>query len=121
MGFTDEHGSSLINEEQKIRITLSERAQIVMAEDMAIFKISKAASFINTVFSNYKSQARSSISNYLLKRKFELEQLYSDSELDNNSKRIAIEHLLSSEEQKLIKKSSLYLSTKGKSKLYHIN
>ena len=121
MGFTDENGFPLINEEQKIRITLSERAQITIAEDMAIFKTLKASSFINTVFSNYRLQAQSSISNYLQKQKIKLEQIFSDSELNLQSKQAAIEQLLYSEEKKLIEKSNRFLSLKGKSKLYHFN
>ena len=121
MSFTDKNGFSLINEEQKIRITLSERARITIAEDMAIFQTKKATSFINTVFSNYKTQARASISNYLQKRKLELEQLFSGSELDYKNKLIAIEQILSSEEKRLIEKNTFYLSLKGQSKLYHFS
>ena len=111
----------MINEEQKIRITLSERARITIAEDMAIFQTKKATSFINTVFSNYKTQAYASISNYLQKRKLELEQLFSGSELDDKNKQIAIEQILSSEEKRLIEKNTFYLSLKGQSKLYHFS
>lgn len=121
MSFTDKNGFSLINEEQKIRITLSERARITIAEDMAIFQTKKATSFINTVFSNYKTQACASISNYLQKRKLELEQLFSGSELDDKNKQIAIEQILSSEEKRLIEKNTFYLSLKGQSKLYHFS
>ncbi len=65
MGFVDENGISLINEGQKIRIALSNGARLTMAEDMDVFKTPKAATFINTVFNNYKYDARSSIFLYL--------------------------------------------------------
>ena len=64
MGFIDENGYPLINEEQKIRIALSNRARLTMAEDMDVFGTPKAATFVNTVFANYKSEAKSSISLY---------------------------------------------------------
>ena len=72
MGFIDENGYPLINDEQKIRITLSDRASIIISEDMNIFGISKTASFINTVFHNFKLNAKSSVSLYLMQYKLEL-------------------------------------------------
>ena len=59
--------------------------------------------------------------NYLQKRKLELEQLFSGSELDDKNKQIAIEQILSSEEKRLIEKNTFYLSLKGQSKLYHFS
>ena len=78
MGFINENGYPLINEEQKVRITLSSKAQIIMNEDMDVFGISKAAAFINTVFSNFKTEARSSISLYLQQREIELDRLFTE-------------------------------------------
>ena len=65
MGFRDQNGYSLINEEHKIRITLSNRAKLTLEEDMSIFKTEKITTFINLVFENYRSEAKSSISLYL--------------------------------------------------------
>lgn len=121
MGFTDENGFPLINEEQKIRITLSTRARITMLEDMDIFGTTKAAAFINTVFSNYKDKATSSISSYLQQRKLELDRLFTSANLDSESKKISINQLLSAEKQELLKKITEYTKAKGESKLYHIN
>ena len=120
MGFKDKNGSSLINEEQKVRITLSDRARLIMAEDMDVFKTPKAATFINTVFDHYKTDAKSSISLYLQQRKSELEKLFNDIEPDSYSKK-AINQILSTEKQKLKDRVSEYISAKGESKLYHIN
>ena len=69
MGFNDEDGLPLINAEHKVRIALSERARMVMAEDMDVFHIKKPTTFINTVFRNYRGEAKSSINNYLDKKK----------------------------------------------------
>lgn len=121
MGFIDKDGYSLINNEQKIRISLSGRAQITMAEDMAVFKITRPASFINTVFANYRSQARASISNYLRNKELEWEQLFSDAKLNASNQQIAIRQLLLTQERELLEQKSCYLSHEGKSKLYHIS
>lgn len=121
MGFIDENGYPLINEEQKIRITLSDRARLTMTEDMEVFGTPKAATFVNTVFNNYKSEAKSSISLYLQQREIELDRLFTGAKLDTISKKIAIDQILSVEKKEIIDKISDYSSTKGKSKLYHIN
>lgn len=121
MGFIDENGYPLINEEQKIRIALSDRARITMCEDMEVFGTFKAATFINTVFNNYKNEAKSSISLYLQQREIELDRLFTGTELDAMSKRIAMDQILSVEKNTIINKISEYNTSKGKSKLYHIN
>lgn len=121
MGFIDENGYPLINEEQKIRIALSDRARLTMAEDMDVFGTPHAATFVNTVFANYKSEAKSSISLYLQQREIELDRLFTGAKLDDVSKKIAIEQILSVEKKEIRDKISDYNSTKGKSKIYHIN
>ena len=121
MGFVDKNGYPLLNEEQKIRIALSDRARIVMSEDMDVFHTTKEATFINTVFGNYKNEANSSISLYLQQRELELDRLFTDTNLDETNRKISIEQILSEEKQKLIKKIAEYNSARGDSKLYHIN
>lgn len=121
MGFTDENGFPLINEEQKVRIALSERAKITMYEDMDVFGTTKSASFINTVFRNFKDEAKSSVSLYLQQRGLELDRLFTDAKLDPVSKQISIEQILSVEKHELLKKIAEFNSAKGDSKLYHIN
>ena len=115
MGFTK------VNEEQKIRIALSEKARLTMSEDMDVFGVSKASTFINTVFSNYKDEAKSSIFLYLQQRKIELDRLFSETKLDDTSKQIAIDKILSTEKNNIIEKISKYKLLKGENKLYHIN
>ena len=88
MGFIDENGYPLINEEQKIRITLSNRAKLTMSEDMDVFGTPKAATFINLVFNNFKSDAKSSISLYLQQRELELDRLFNESKLDDINKMV---------------------------------
>lgn len=121
MGFIDENGYPLINEEQKIRIALSDRARLTMREDMEVFRTCKAATFINTVFDNYKHEAKSSISLYLQQRELELDRLFTGTKLDAISKRIAIDQLLSMDKKTIVDKTSEYSTLKGESKLYHIN
>lgn len=121
MGFKDQNGISLINDAQKIRIALSERATITMADDMNVFSVTKAATFINTVFEHYRSESKSSISQYLQNRKEELNRLFISSGLDDNSREKAIRHLLEAEKQEIIEKNAQYLKSKASGKLYHIN
>ena len=62
MGFKNQSGFSIINNEQKVRIGLSKRAEMIMAEDMIAFSVDKKAQFIKTVFDNFKFTAKSSVS-----------------------------------------------------------
>lgn len=121
MGFIDKNGYPLVNDEQKIRIALSDRARLTMSEDMDVFGTPKAATFVNTVFNNYKSEAKSSISLYLQQRELELDRLFTGTKLDAISKKIAIDQILSVEKQNLKGKITEYIATKGESRLYHIN
>lgn len=121
MGFTDENGHPLINEEQKIRITLSDRARLTMAEDMDIFHTSKAATFINAVFKNFRSEAKSSVSLYLQQKRLELDRLFIGTKLHAMNKKAAIEQLLEIEKQEIQSKIAGYHHAKGESRLYHIN
>lgn len=113
--------SSMINDEHKLRLSLSLNAQLKMSEDMDTFKVSKAATFINTVFDNFKYEAKSSISLYLQQRELELDRLLTDSDLDEQSKNIVIDKLLEAEEKELEAIKQKYKSEKGNGKLYHIN
>ena len=99
MGFIDENGYPLINEEQKIRIALSNRAKLTMAEDMDVFGTPRSATFVNTVFNNFKSEAKSSISLYLQQREIELDRLFTGAKLDAISKKIAIDQIISVEKK----------------------
>lgn len=121
MGFIDENGYPLINEEQKMRIALSDRAKLTMAEDMDVFGTPKAATFINTVFDNFKDKAKSSISLYLQQREIELDRLFTGAKLDAVSKKIAIDQILTVEKKEIQSKIAEYSNLKGESKLYHIN
>lgn len=121
MGFIDENGYRLINEEQKLRITLSDRARTVMNEDMDIFGIKKATAFINTVFDHYKFEAKSSVSLYLQERQIELDRLLTEAGLDSVNKKKAIHRLLAKEELEIQNRIAEFNEKKGESKLYHIN
>lgn len=121
MGFIDENGYPLINEEQKVRIALSDRAKLTMAEDMNVFGTSKDATFINLVFNNFRSEAKSSISLYLQQRELELDRLFTGTELDAGSKKAAINQLLAIEKQEAQNRITDYINSKAKGKIYHIN
>ena len=113
-------GFSEINIEQKIRIALSEKANIIMQEDMDIFSVEKTGTFINTLFENFRDDAKSSISLYLQRKELEWTQLFSETKLDNISKRIVINQLKSNEEE-ILNIINKLKDSKFTSKLYHIN
>ena len=121
MGFVDENGYSLINDEQKIRLTLSNRATITIAKDMDTFGISNTTKFINTVFDHYKLEAKSSISLYLEQRKLELTKIFETCHLDSNNEELVIQTLLSNEKKDIDREISQFNSNKGYGKLYRIN
>lgn len=121
MGFCNENEVPLINEEHKVRITLSHKARIIMAEDMNVFKVAKETTFINTVFRNYRGEAKSSISVYLEEKELEFDRLFSETSLDKDSKRIAIDHLLEKELKDLKETLSDYKAQKETGKIYHID
>ena len=120
-GFKDENGSSLINEEQKLRIPLSDKAKMVMKEDMELFGVSKESRFINTVFCNFKEMAKSSIAFSLQQKKLELDRLLAKTQVDRENKRKVIECLLIEEEVRMKKKLSEFEKPTDYGKLYHID
>lgn len=114
-------GFHYINDQQKIRISMSRRASIVMSDDMRAFSVTKQAGFINTIIQNFHDSAKASLSLYLLKKRYEAERLFAASQLNEQSKRIAIEHMLRNEREKTVLELQEYLKEKHVSKLYHIN
>ena len=92
-----DNGEPTINPEHKLRISLSERAALTMANDMDVFGIDKKTTFLNQVFSNYRDDAKASISLYLEHRKEELSQMLHGTELNSKDKISVIDHLLQAE------------------------
>lgn len=121
MGFCDENGYSLINDQHKIRFMLSGAAQAVMREDMQIFGISEPSSFINKVFENFKYGAKASAAHYLTGRKLELERLFNSSDMDGEAKNAAAALLLGEEKKELLKRIGSLKKLKGESSIYYIN
>lgn len=123
MGFNDEDGLPLINAEHKVRIALSERARMIMAEDMDVFHIKKPTTFINTVFRNYRGEAKSSINNYLDKKKEDLDRLFTEKHF--NDKKImstVIDLLIQTQRQQLLDEiMTNYNSSESNSRIYHID
>ena len=103
MGFTYKNGNSLINEQQKIRISLTRKALYTMSEDINTFGIKNNSAFINIVFDNFKDEAKSSISLQLQQRRVELEMLFANSNMDPALKKNLIDKLLSEKEDDLKK------------------
>lgn len=114
-------GFSYINDEQKIRIPLSRRAYIVMNDDMRVFSVSKPATFINIVIKNFHDQSKASLTSYLARKQQELEEIYSDCDLEDSVKDKVIDHAIEKKRQKTVAELQEYLKEKYVSRLYHIN
>ena len=110
-----------INEDQRIRLSLSERARITIEEDMTNWNINSINSFINIIFEQYKEKAFSSISIVLDKEKAELYNLFSNSSIEKIDLENVINTLLSKEYQKLENKKNEYLHRPGTGRVYRLN
>ena len=116
MGFAD-----YINDEHKIRIALSDKALITITDDMNIFSENKISGFINTIFENFRSEAKSSTSLYLERYDIKIENLFSSLDLDNDYKEILKKNLLDKKHKELSTIVEKYKQNKLNSRLYHIN
>ncbi len=114
-------GYYIDNSEQKIRVSLSERARIVINDDMFMFSVSSPATFINKVFENYHETAKSSVSLFLSAKRDEYQYALSQSSLSAKAQETAIASLLSRDETQVLGEVNGYLNDKSFSKLYHLN
>ena len=123
MGFKiiDEFGDNITNN-HKVRITLSPRAYQIMLEDMSFFGINTPATFINTVFRNFRDDALASISIRLEEYRQRLETSFDNLSLSDNSTDKVIDLLISEKKNELLenKKNTLSLQ-KGTSRVCHLD
>lgn len=110
-----------INDEHKIRFTLSERAMCVLSEDMELFNIPKLSTLINTIFSNFYESANSSIANIKEKKYHDMREALININIDDSEKNKIISLICSDEYNKIKTKIEGYKQLKGINKLYHIN
>ena len=114
-------GFHYINDEQKIRIALSQRAYNIMQDDMSVFGINTAATFINTVLENYRDYSMATLSNYLEQIKNDLYKEIDNANVDQNSKDALLEHIFLIRKEKTIQELRELMKEKSYGKLYHIN
>ena len=114
-------GFEYINEEQKIRVSLSDRAFNTMYDDMAIFDIKQPASFINTIIKNLRESSMASITSYLEHWKNEQYQKFDTIPIDQKTKNVIIEKLLIQEEKRISDILKGYMKGGENSRLYRIN
>lgn len=114
-------GFQYVNDEQKIRVSLSRHAYTVMLSDMNIFGIPLQANFINRVIKDFRDSAHASISMHLYHKRMEYEELFSSSELLPALRSEVIDHLITYEGQKITREVSLLLQNKDVTKVYHIS
>lgn len=110
-----------INDESKLRISLSDKAWITLTDDMDIFSESSFSGFINTIFKNFYQEAKSSVSIYREQRKLELDNLFASLKLDNDSKKIITDYLLKKELDEFSTTLDKYKKRTPNGRLYHIN
>lgn len=114
-------GFEYINEEQKIRISLSNRAYYTMIDDMAVFDIKQPASFINTIIKNLRENSMASLTSYLEHWKEEEYQKYKSIPVDSETKDLIIERLYIQEEKRISDILKGYMKGGENSRLYRIN
>lgn len=114
-------GFPIDNDEQKIRISLSEHAMTVMKEDMEVFLVKQPATFINTVFSNFRDDAFSSLSAYLERKRSEYSRIFEKSELSDSDIEAAIKCLLTEDKLNLEAQIRNFLRDKAASNIFHLN
>ncbi len=114
-------GFEYINEEQKIRISLSRRAYNTMIDDMRIFDVNHYATFINTVIKNYRDDSMATLKSYLERKKNDLEAEFDSLDIDSVTKDKVVNHLLRLEKENAENIIKQYLKDKTITKLYHIN
>ena len=108
-------------EEQRVRINLSERACLIMEEDMYQFDVTERSSFMNTVFRNYHDSAPSSISHYLHIKHAQFSNQLADIITDRQVLDHTIQCLLEKEKTSLIERVQNQLRKKFKGNSYRIN
>lgn len=121
MGYVDENGYDLINEEHKVRLSLSEQAWQVLSEDMFTFSETRESTFLNTILENYRDLAKSSIHLRLSEHQESLLTLLSGIKLTPKLKEEILDSLLTDEQSKLEQKVKERTTLPGTGKLYHLN
>ncbi len=120
MGFV-ENGNILINDEHKVRIPLSEKAKIIIEEDMLNWNIKNNNSFINTVFEYYKEDALSSLSRVMERKEDKLRLSLRKICKSKKETEALIDTILSDEQKALKKEAYKYISEKNSGQLYTLN
>ena len=113
-------GFEFINEEQKIRISLSNRAYTTMLEDMSVFDVKTPSVFINTLLNNFKDSSIASVSAYLESKRTKYFNDFEELKDDSFSMDDVIKRLMEIEHKQISEKLFSYMSKKDISKLYHI-
>lgn len=114
-------GFNYMNEEQKIRVSLSQRAYNIMQEDMSIFGTKSSANYINIILENFKDDSMATLTSYLEHIRNELEKDFNTANVDRKNIETLIEHVYSQRKDETINRLTEYMKEKAFSKLYRIN
>lgn len=114
-------GFEYINEDQKIRISLSERAYNIMRDDMRVFDVKTPATFVNKLIENFKDSSIVSITSYLKYWKNSMIDKLKVVPIDSKSKDTLLQSLSIQEEERIKNIINEYKKEKKYSSLYRIN
>lgn len=114
-------GFQYLNDEQKVRISLSRKAYLTMTDDMSVFDVKTQSLFINKLIENYKEDSKASISAYLEKKKAQFYHEIISLDYDSDIKENILSHLCANEKKRTIAYLESLMKEKEVSKIYHLN
>lgn len=127
MSFTDknikdDYSFNNLNDEQKIRVTLSKHADYIIATDMEVFSVDQRSSFVNHVFKNFYEDSIASVSLYRQERELYMSKLLEDSGLEEASIKSAVNCLIAPKEEKILDElTNMKNDNSGESFIFRLN
>lgn len=112
-----------INEEQKVNITLSEKANTIILDDWEIFSTFTLTGFLNTIIENFCEDAKASYTEYCNIQTKKFKDLLENSNLSQKSKNTVLK-IIHDSIQKEVKQQLneyIYLKPSSKARLLRLN
>ena len=110
-----------INNEQKIRISLSQLALDIIRYDMEIFNINNPSNFINLVIKNFREEAKASVSTYVKREEEKITDALKTIKLSTADRERVIAHIGKLAKESVLSEIQLLLSNNNESKVYYIS
>lgn len=109
------------NEQQKVRMSLSQRTYETITEDMQIFGYKQHSGFINDVMENFRETALASLDRFQERRMNELKELLRETINGSDSSKELIKELIKKETEIIELKLKNHLKERGPSRTYYVN